>query len=220
MMGMGSLRAYLPKVVVAILCALLFLCAPVIAMRVAMTPYLFSDTTGLPVTDAVLIPGASVVRGHPSPVLALRADMGIALYNQKLVSRVLVTGDNGAHDYDEVTPVQKYLVAAGIPKEKIILDHAGFDTFSSVYRARSAYNLQSLVIVTQDFHLPRAVFIARMLGIKAHGISTTQGGTLFDYMREIPASWKAIWDLVAHRVPAYLDEATSLPKVPADLALK
>jgi SanA protein len=102
-----------------------------------------------------------------------------------------------------VNPVQHYLLAAGIPAQDIFLDHAGFDTYSSMYRAKVVFDATSAVVVTQDFHLPRAVFTARALGINAYGYDAGTG-SIWDYLREIPASAKALWDIATKRVPEYL----------------
>jgi len=176
-----------------------------IVIRITVEPYIAASVDGVPQTEVALILGASVFRGSPSPILAERADTAIALYKEGKVSKILVTGDNGALTYDEVTPVRKYLLDAGIPSHDIFLDHAGFDTYSSMYRAREVFLARSLTIVTQDFHLPRALWIARHLGLTAYGV-VAEGGehSPYDYVREIPASIKALFDVVIHRQPKYL----------------
>jgi SanA protein len=121
-----------------------------------------------------------------------------------IVKKLLVTGDDGERSYDEVSPVLTYLLEKGIPGRDIFLDHAGFDTYSSMYRARHIFGARSLVIVTQDFHLPRAVFLARAMGIDADGLVAGDGGTAWDYLREIPATLKAVADLAFHRQSKYL----------------
>lgn len=180
----------------------LFLLIP-IAIRIGMMGYLYTDASKLPHADAALILGASVVHGEPSAILAARADAAIALYKSGQVQRILVSGDNGERNYDEVTPVLRYLLAAGIPARDIFLDPAGFDTYSSMYRARHVFGARTLIILTQDFHLPRAVFLARQFGIDANGLAV-EGGTAWDYLREIPATFKALLDLIVRRQPKYI----------------
>jgi SanA protein len=174
--------------------------SPSVLMRLAMNSYLYSDIEELPAVNAVLVPGASVVRGKPSAILAERTGAAVTLYQEGKADVILVTG---AVDglYDEVTPMKQYLLDAGIPDGDIALDSAGIDTFSSMYRAKNVFLADSLVIATQDFHLPRAVFLARTLDIRAYGLEVSRGGTLFDYLREIPASWKAIFDVLTHGAP-------------------
>jgi SanA protein len=190
-------------VVVVLVAALVVLLVP-IAMRIAVSSDLFTSDTALPGTEVAIVPGASVVDNEPSPILAARADAAIKLFQDGKVSKILVTGDNAAVDYNEVNPVQKYLQEAGIPAADIFLDHAGFDTYSSMYRAKAVFDATSAVIVTQDFHLPRAVFLARHVGIAAYGYDAGGPSTVWDYLREIPASAKALWDLAVHRKPEFL----------------
>lgn len=176
-----------------------------LGMRLAMSPYIYTEIGAIPKTEVALILGASVHRGQPSPVLALRTDTAIELYRKGKVQKILMTGDNSRLNYDEVTPVRKYLIDAGIPADDIFLDHAGFDTYSSMYRARDVFHVGSMTVVTQDFHMPRSLFLARHLGLTAYGlVAPGEHGIGRDYIREIPASLKALLDLALHREPKYL----------------
>lgn len=186
----------------AVLAGVIIFFLPVV-MRVFETLNLYTLPGEVPHADAIMILGASVVHGGPSPILAERADTAIALYNAGAAKKILISGDDGENNYDEVTPVLHYLLARNIPQSDIYLDHAGFDTYSSMYRARHIFGARSLLIPTQDFHVPRAVFVARSMGIKASGI-TAPGGMLWDYIREIPASWKALFDVIGGREPMYI----------------
>lgn len=197
--------------VMTLLVAIAIVMAVPLMMRFAMQPYMHTRLEALPRAQAALVLGASVVRGKPSPILEERAAVGVELYRAGKVSAILVTGDNGALSHDEVTPVRKYLLDAGIPAGDIFLDHAGFDTYSSMYRARDVFLADSLIIVTQDFHLPRALYIARHLGITAYGLSPVSGTSApRNYLREIPASVKAILDLTISREPKYLGDTIPL----------
>ncbi|MEJ0054063.1 MAG: ElyC/SanA/YdcF family protein [bacterium] len=187
--------------------ALLILLVP-IGMRESTAPYIYTSIEGAPEVETALVLGASVIRGEPSPILEARTDSAIELYKAGKAGKILVTGDNGALNHDEVTPVRKYLIDAGVAAEDIFLDHAGFDTYSSMYRARSVFGVTSVIVVTQDFHLPRAVFIARALGLPAYGFpAREERGTFYNYLREVPASVKAARDLLMRRVPEYLGPA-------------
>ena len=167
---------------------------------------IFSWMDNVPHTQAAMVLGASVTaEGALSPILQERADEAIALYQAGKVDKILVTGDNATLTHDEVDPVGKYMVALGIPKDDIFLDHAGFDTYSSMYRARDVFDVQSVTIVSQPFHLPRAVFIAQSLGLTAYGASAGDGELyLYNSVREIPSSVKAVYDIIFARVPEYL----------------
>ncbi len=202
-------RHYLTLFIAVLGAAVIALLVP-IAMRASVARYTYPSVEEVPQSNVALILGASVVRGALSPILAARADMAIALYRKQKVSKILVTGDNGDLSYDEVTPVRKYLLDAGIPSRDIFLDYAGFDTYSSMYRARDVFNVESVTIVTQDFHLPRALWIARNVGLSAYGVVAGGQGSTYAYVREIPASIKALGDTFFGRRPKYLGASIPL----------
>src|SRR3989344_1739495 len=208
---MRYIRAYYRLALVIALGLLALSMMVPIVMRIAVDPFITSSIEEVPRAEAALVLGASVYRGAPSPILAERADTAIALYTSGKVSKILVTGAGGSLSYDEVTPVRKYLLDAGVEPQDIFLDHAGFDTYSSMYRAREVFLAHSLTIVTQDFHLPRALWIARRLGLDAHGVVAAGGkSSSYEYGREIPSSIKAIFDVIANRQPKYLGPAFPL----------
>jgi SanA protein len=182
-------------------CAALLLLIPVLE-----APYIYGSARDVPTTTVAMVLGASVFPdGTLSPVLRERADKSAELYFLGKVKKILVTGDNSAVSHNEVNPVGNYLVAKGIPKQDIFLDHAGFDTYSSMYRARDVFEVRDLVIVSQPFHLPRAVMIARNLGLEASGVGAGSGANVFyNTVREIPATFKALKDLAFSRIPKYL----------------
>jgi SanA protein len=198
------------SLIIILIIALATLSVPIF-MRIVMDSYMYISLETIPKTNVAIVLGASVRNGQPSPLLADRANTAIKLYQKGKVNKILVTGDNGALSHDEVTPVRKYLLDAGIPAADIFLDHAGFDTYSSMYRARDVFQAHSATIVTQDFHLPRSLYIARRLGIDAYGIvAVGHVGSVYDYVREIPASVKAMMDLAIMRVPKYLGPSIPL----------
>ncbi len=168
--------------------------------------YIYHDVASVPQTEVALVLGASVLRnGTLSPVLAERVDKAIELYRAGKVAKILMTGDDSTMEHNEVEPVRKYLLAADVSGEDIFLDHAGFDTYSSMYRARAVFGVTSVTIVTQAFHLPRAVYIARSLGLDAVGVEAGESGvSAYNYAREAPATIKAQLDLLFYRVPKYL----------------
>ncbi len=195
--------------IVVLLSVAVLLAVPIYMRHVART-FVRTSIADVQRSDAVLVLGASIVQGKPSPVLERRAARAVELYSAGKARSILVTGDNGEEAVDEVTPVRKYLLDAGIPPEDIFLDHAGFDTYSSMYRARDVFGVKSVIIVTQDFHMPRALFIARELGIDAEGFIAEGDGAQKDYVREVPASVKALLDVLVERKPKYLGEGISL----------
>jgi SanA protein len=171
-------------------------------------PYIYNDITEAPEVLVALIPGAAVLKDEIlSPIFLDRVDMAIKLYEAKKVSKILVSGDNSTVSHNEVNPVRLYLLSKGIPDQDIFLDHAGFDTYSTMYRAKSIFGVSSAIITTQSFHLPRAIFIAREFGIKAYGLNADVGHILFrNYVREVLADEKAVFDLVFNRKPKYLGD--------------
>ncbi len=121
--------------------------------------------------DAVIVLGARVKKsGVPSEMLQDRLDMGIAAYEKGMSNRILVSGDHGTREYDEVNSMRKYLKDQGISDDYIFMDHAGFSTYESMYRAKEIFCIERAVIVTQEYHLKRALYIARAMGIEAYGI--------------------------------------------------
>lgn len=160
--------------------------------------------------EAALVLGAGVWGKHQvSWIFRDRLNKATELYEAGKVQKILVSGDNGQEDYDEVTAAKNYLMAQKrVSAEDIFLDHAGFDTYDSIYRAREVFVADSYIIVTQDFHLPRALYIAQSLGLKAQGVSA---GSQRDYAggeswarREILANVKAIGEVITNARPKYL----------------
>ena len=117
--------------------------------------------------DCIVVLGAGVWNGSPSPMLEDRLKEGIDLYKHGVARKILMSGDHSTEEYDEVNVMKKYAIEHGIPSEDIFMDHAGVSTYDSIYRAKEIFNLKNIVIVTQEYHLYRALFIANQLGINA-----------------------------------------------------
>lgn len=179
---------------IAIVAAFLILSAVLTVnwyVKYTAKPYIV-DSEKLPPADAILVLGAYVFPdGTMSPMLADRIDVGYELYQMGKAPKILVSGDHGRQDYDEVNTMKAYLKNQGIPSQNIFMDHAGFSTYESIYRARDIFKVKKVIIVTQRYHLLRAVFIARELGIEAYGVSSdlhNYGSVMFNYeIREILA---------------------------------
>ncbi len=186
----------------------IFILATNIIFYVGTKSYIYNDITDVPKAEAALIPGAAIFQnGALSAIFIDRADMAIKLYEAKKVLKILVSGDNSTDSHNEVNPVRLYLLSKGIADHDIFLDHAGFDTYSTMYRARDIFGVSSVLVATQSFHLPRAVFIAHLLGIEAYGVNADIGHILFrNYVREVIANEKAVFDFVFHREPKYLGD--------------
>lgn len=168
-----------------------------------------------------LVLGAQVhPDGRPSRFLRGRLDRAVELHRAGLVDVLLVSGDNGSDHYDEPTAMKRYLVEAGIPPEDVVADFAGFDTYDSCVRARRIFGVEEVVVVSQGYHLPRAVTTCRLVGVDAVGVGdwSVQGlGSLQDVpvlwrlgwarfaVRELPANLKMLWDVGSRREPTLGD---------------
>ncbi len=132
--------------------------------------YMYTDADLVPAGYTALVPGASVFSsGRPSAVLADRLDKAIELWQHNKIKCFLLSGDHAKPHYDEVNNMKAYLVEHGVPDSVIFTDHAGFDTYNSLVRARDIFGVDSLIVVTQEFHLRRAIYIARHKGLVVNG---------------------------------------------------
>lgn len=169
-----------------------------------------SDYSSLKDIDCILILGAGIWRDKPSPMLQDRLDVGIELYKKGLASKIIMSGDHGREEYDEVNIMKEYAISKGIPSEDIFMDHAGFSTYESVYRAKEIFGAKNIIIVTQKYHLYRALYIADKLDINAYGINSDPrkySGQLFRELREILARNKDFVNCIIKPKPTYLGES-------------
>ncbi|NLW92737.1 MAG: DUF218 domain-containing protein [Syntrophomonadaceae bacterium] len=178
---------------IGILLLLILIMTPVILnyyVKTAASRYILAPEE-LPAADAILVLGAYVLPdGSMSAMLADRITVGYRLYQAGKAPKILVSGDHGQIDYDEVNAMKSYLKNQGIPAQNIFMDHAGFSTYESMYRARDVFKVRKVIIVTQNYHLMRAVFIARELGLEAYGANAdlrTYANTTHYELREIAA---------------------------------
>ena len=140
--------------------------------------------------DCILILGAGVKDGKPKPMLRDRLLTGIELYKSGAAEKIIMSGDHGRADYDEVNVMRAFALEQGVKAEDIFLDHAGFSTYDSVYRAKNIFGAESIITVSQKYHLYRALYISEKLDVKAAGVSAnlnTYGGQLKRDIREIIA---------------------------------
>lgn len=141
--------------------------------------------------DCILVLGAGLSPdGTPSPMLEDRLELAIYLYWQGYSSKILLSGDNGTEYYDEVTAMRNYVLGQGIPEAAVVCDYAGFSTYDSMYRAQGIFGVQRAIVVTQGYHLPRALFIGKALDIDVYGAAADQetfSGQEIRELREIVA---------------------------------
>jgi vancomycin permeability regulator SanA len=128
-----------------------------------------------PDAPVALVFGAGLSRTEPSPVLAERLDMAVALHRQGKVGKILVSGDNSDRYHVETTAMRRYVVEQGIPPDDVLSDELGLSTYDTCMRAREVFKLQRALLVTQRFHLSRALFIANSIGLDAYGVAADPG---------------------------------------------
>ncbi len=158
--------------------------------------------------DCILVLGAGLWDGEPSPMLQERIDYGVIAYNTGCAPKILMSGDHGTEDYDEPNKMKEVAIEQGVPADNIFMDHAGFSTYESMYRARDIFKVEKMVIVTQDYHLYRAVYNARRLGIDAYGFKFHKlNYPFYNNMREYLARVKDFFYCILEPQPTYLGEA-------------
>ncbi len=160
-----------------------------------------------PRTDVAVVFGAGLWQGEPSPYLAHRLDAAAELYRAGRVEVVLVTGDNSREDYDEPDAMRAYLTRHGVPDARIVSDYAGFDTWDSCVRAKKIFGVDEAILISQGFHIRRAVALCEAAGVTSYGVGVDElhdstwyyGGT-----REVFAAGKAALDAVFKPDPHFL----------------
>ncbi|MCX8033253.1 MAG: YdcF family protein [Thermoleophilia bacterium] len=191
-----------------VVAGLLFLGANLL-IPLAARKHIVSDLSQAPEAQCAIVLGAKVYPdGTPAPMLADRLETGIKLYEIGKVKKLLLSGDHGQATYDEVNVMLEYVLARGVPSEDVFTDHAGFDTYDTMYRARDVFQVRTALVVTQAFHLPRAVYTARTLGLEATGVAADiqpYTDELQNRAREWLARVKAALELhITHPKPKYL----------------
>lgn len=159
--------------------------------------------------DCAVILGAGVRNGKPTAMLRDRLLVGIELYKSGAAKKLIMSGDHGNTDYDEVNTMKSFAVENGVPDSDIFMDHAGFSTYETVYRAKEIFEADSVIIVSQEYHLYRALYIAEKLGVKAVGVSadlTTYRGQTKRALREILARDKDFFKCIFKPKPTYLGD--------------
>lgn len=157
--------------------------------------------------DCIIVLGAGIWGNKPSPMLEDRLLKGIELYNNNVSAKIIMSGDYGKIDYDEVNIMKDYAIENGVPSENIFMDHAGFSSYDSVYRAKEIFKAKKVVLVTQKYHLYRSLYIANELGLEAYGVSSDlrkHKGTIHREIREILARNKDFIKCIFKPEPKFL----------------
>ena len=159
------------------------------------------ELNNAPAADIAIIFGAGLRRdGTPTPVLRDRVKAGVELYNEGKVKKLLMSGDSQHDGYNEPAAMAAYAQELGIPSGDLIIDDGGKSTYDSCMRAKQVFNLDNVILVTQSFHLPRALFICTQLGMNAKGVSADMrnywiSSLIFWNLRELPAGFAAVIDI-------------------------
>ncbi|CAA9200352.1 hypothetical protein FLA105534_03088 [Flavobacterium bizetiae] len=160
-----------------------------------------------PKNDVGIIFGAGINGDQPSKYLKDRLDAGILLYKANRINKILLSGDNGRDEYDELTVMKNYCFNHGVDTTKIFIDYAGFDTYSTMYRAKHIFNIKRATLISQEYHLNRAIYIGQKLGIKSVGYSANNGeylGYKYVTFREYGSICKSFFDVLRNRDPRFL----------------
>ncbi len=168
-----------------------------------------SDYSELGDVDCILVLGAGIWGDRPSPMLEDRLNEAISLYNKGVSNKIIMSGDHGREEYDEVNIMKDYAIEKGIPSENIFMDHAGFNSYDSIYRAKEIFEAKKVVIVTQKYHLYRALYIANSLGLEAKGVGSdprTYTNQWKRELREIVARNKDFVSCIFKPKPKYLGD--------------
>jgi len=178
---------------------------------------IFNDKEKLNTAYTCIVLGARVYNnGQLSAYLQDRVDAALELYREGKIKRFLLSGDHGTKEYDEVNSMKNYLNKRGVPNEDIFLDHAGFNTYNSMVRALKVFQVKDCIIVSQDYHLPRAIFIANNIGLNAQGFATSSQRfptASFNKKREVLARSKSFLEVLFSIKPKHLgDEIPILGK--------
>ena len=186
-------------------------------VRATASDHLY-DEQDVPAAPVALVLGAAVSPdGTPSAFLSARLDLAHRLYTAGKVKVILVSGDNMAPEYNEPDAMRAYLLRAGVPADKVVADYAGFDTYDSCARARRIFNVSDLIVVTQSYHLPRAVATCRRLGVSATGVgdeTSRQYSRAWrnGVVRDQVACVKTVLDLLTARDPILGPQESSVDR--------
>lgn len=161
--------------------------------------------------DCILILGCGILpNGEPTAMLNDRLLKGLELYEAEAAPKIIVSGDHGSVEYDEVNAMKSFLTDKGVPSEDIFMDHAGFSTYESIYRARDIFEAEKIIIVTQEYHLYRALYLAQSLDLQAVGVSADlrpYRGQAYRELREIAARDKDFFYALIQPEPTFLGES-------------
>lgn len=202
-----KIKKFLLAFAIAIACVILFFLLSNLLLVKTQTKKIVTEAAAIEHNaDCILILGAAVWSGSPSPMLEDRLLEGLSLYKQGAAPKILVSGDHGQEDYDEVNIMKQYLIDAGVPSADIFMDHAGFSTYESIVRARQIFGVKKMIVVTQKYHIYRALYICGQNDIDAVGVNAdpqSYTGEVYREFREMLARDKDILACLLNVPPTY-----------------
>lgn len=207
---------FIPKLLIILLSIILMIIIAVVTINI----YVKSTTRKQIITnndfsnfndiDCIIVLGAGIWGEKPSPMLEDRLLEAVKLYKNNVTSKIIMSGDHGTKDYDEVNVMKEFAIEQGVPSENIFMDHAGFSTYESLYRAKEIFQAKKVIIVTQKYHLYRALYIANKLGLEAYGVGADPRkyvGATYREFREILARNKDFVKCIFKPEPKYLGDS-------------
>lgn len=222
---MKALDNRMKKIIIVSLCVIIAvgLAVSIYALSVnfyvksSSADYILSvdDAAAIEDADCILVLGAGVQGTTLSHMLEDRVKTGITLYENGAAPKLLMSGDHGREDYDEVNAMKAYAIDCGVPSEDIFMDHAGFSTYESMYRARDIFCAEKIIIISQEYHLYRAIYIARYLGLEAYGVDSqlreyAADTNIYNTLREFLARNKDFLYVRFNPEPTYLGETVPI----------
>ena len=174
---------------------------------------IITSNTSIEKTDCIIVLGAGLRNDKPSLMLEDRLKKGIETYNNGISNKIIMSGDHTRKNHDEVNIMKEYAINNNVPSEDIFMDHAGISTYDSIYRAKNIFNAKKIVIITQKYHLYRALYIANQLGLEAYGVEAPKKiyrGNTYREIREILARNKDFIKCLIKPKSKYLGDSYSL----------
>ena len=196
-------------IILAILIAVLFIINYFVKATTKQQILTENEAVKLEDIDCILVLGAGIWGNKPSHMLEDRLLQAISLYEKNVSAKIIMSGDHGREEYDEVNIMKNYAIEKGVPSKNIFMDHAGFSSYESVYRAKEIFGANKIVIVTQKYHLYRSLYIANQLEVEAYGVGADPRkyvGQSYRELREILARNKDFVKCIFKPKPTYLGE--------------
>lgn len=192
------------------------LALPKIAVQFYAIPRTF-QLKSVPLAPVALVFGAGLLHdGSAGPVLRDRVETAVQLYQAGKVKKLLMSGDNRFVEYNEPEAMRQYAIKLGVPDSDIVLDYAGRRTYDTCYRAKAIFQVQAAVLVTQPFHMPRALFLCNQMGLNAAGVEANNAyfrkvSRTYWNLRELPATTQAVWEIFISKPIPVLGQPEPIP---------